>query len=186
MSSTEPEKDRTALLIIKMQNDFVFDGGSNPVKGAVDIIDPIAKLAKRVRKENGMVIYMREVHEKGDSVFKNGHEYALKETIGAEVVEDLDPEPGDYILDFKRISIFKGTSIENILKEERVNHLIIVGLCTEGTVHYSAAEAAMLGFAVEVPEKAVIASNPELGKWALKMLKDIVFPGTNWHGAAKR
>ena len=167
---------KTALLILNMQNDFVYEGAAMTVPGAEAIVAPIAKLAAGFRKRKEPVIYLCDVHDKDDPEFKHSPPHALRETIGSEVIEDLDPQPGDYIIEKVTFSGFFETTLAEVLKDEEIDALVLTGVCTNRCVHYTAADAAMRGFGIEVPEETTAAFNSEAGQYALKQIREILKP----------
>jgi len=168
--------EKRALLILNMQNDFVFEGGAMTVPGAEALVPRIGALASEFRERQEPVIYLCDTHDEDDPEFQHARPHALRETIGAEVIEDLDPQPGDYIIEKTTWSGFFGTTLEEVLRDEAVDDLVLTGVCTNRCVHYTAADAAMRGYGIEVPEETTAARDPGAGKYALKQIREILRP----------
>jgi len=144
----EFERDRCALLVIDMQNDFVQDGAIMQVKEAMRQIPRIKKLIEKCRELDVPVIY---TIQKTDAVFCPLEVAALpflKEagmregSEGAKVVNELAPQAGDLIVYKRRFSAFFQTDLEILLKnvkgsEKPVDTVIICGtvtnVCCEST-----------------------------------------------------
>ena len=144
--------ERCALLVIDMQNDFVREGAIMEVEQAKAQLPAIKQLIDTCRKLDVPVIYT--VHET-DSTF-NPLEIATfphlidagmrAGTEGIEVVDELKPADGEYVLSKRRYSAFYQTDLEivlrNIHKRKKetapaVDTLIICGtvtnICCEST-----------------------------------------------------
>jgi len=146
---TAPEKkwefkrDRCALMVIDMQNDFVREGAIMEVPEAKHQLTRIAGLIDTCRKLEVPVIYT--VHQT-DPVF-NPLEIATFPhlidggmrigTDGIEVVDELAPRDNEYVLHKRRYSAFFQTDLEIVLRNLDIDTLIICGtvsnICCEST-----------------------------------------------------
>ena len=144
----EFERDRSVLMVIDMQNDFVLDGAIMQVKEAKNQLPRIRKLIDKCRSLGVPVIY---TVQETDPVFCPLEVAALphlkdagmrKDTRGIQIVDDLAPEPDDIIIRKRRFSAFFQTDLEIILRNIRgtvnpVDTIIICGtvtnICCEST-----------------------------------------------------
>jgi len=142
------ERDRCALLVIDMQNDFVLDGAIMQVKEATRQVPRIKRLIEKCREHEVPIIY---TIQKTDAVFCPLEVAAfpwLKDagmregSDGAKVVNELAPQLGDLIVYKRRFSAFFQTDLEILLKnvrgsEKPVDTVIICGtvtnICCEST-----------------------------------------------------
>ena len=136
----EFERDRSVLMVIDMQNDFVLDGAVMQVKEAKNHLSKIKKLIGKCRELGVPVIY---TIQETDPVFCPLEVAAFphlrdagmrKGTKGMEIVDDLAPEPDDIVIRKRRFSAFFQTDLEIILRNIRgtVNPVDAVIIC--GTV----------------------------------------------------
>jgi len=169
-------EERKALLIIDMLNDFIQEGAPLRVPGADRIIPNIKREVGKARSEGVPVIYICDRHRKDDPEFKVWPPHAIEGTRGAEVVDELKPQRGDYLVPKLTYSGFYGTDLERILRELGVNHLIITGVCTEICVLYTSADAYMRGYRVTVPEDCVAGLTEEDHRFALKQITQVLKP----------
>ena len=144
----EFERDRSVLIVIDMQNDFVLDGAIMEVPEAKNQIPKIRKLIDKCRKLGVPVIYtIQEVDDVFCPLEALLHLH-LKEpgvrkgTKGIEIIDDLAPEPDDIIIRKRRFSAFYQTDLELILRnirgaEKPADTVIICGtvtnICCEST-----------------------------------------------------
>ncbi len=145
---------KKAIIIIDMLNDFVT--GGLKCERAQRIIPNIKKLAEAARKAGVPVIYSNDAHIKRiDGEFSVWGEHALAGTKGAEVIPELLPSAGDYIVPKRRYSGFFQTELDMLLRELKVEELIICGLHTHICVRHTSADAFFLGYKITVPSDCV-------------------------------
>ncbi|MBO3803599.1 MAG: cysteine hydrolase [Candidatus Brockarchaeota archaeon] len=151
---------KTAIVVIDMINDFVT--GKLKCNGASKIITNIGRLLESARSAGIPIIYANDAHLPGiDGELKIWPEHALAGTEGAEVVEELKPLRGDYIIQKRRYSAFFGTCLDLLLRELEVDTLVLVGLVTNVCIQNTAGDAFFRGYRVIVPEDCVGAASEE-------------------------
>ncbi|MEV7566069.1 cysteine hydrolase family protein [Streptomyces tanashiensis] len=92
-------------------------------------------------------------------------------TWGTRIHDSLKPEPHEPVVAKRRISPFRGTHLELILRSLGVNTLLLTGVTTDLVILSTAREAHDLDFRVEVLEDATATSSPELHEAALTLLR---------------
>ena len=165
-----------ALLIIDMLNDFVLPGAPLECPGARDIIPAIKREIEKARSEGYPVIYVCDNHRENDPEFKVWPRHCVRGTKGAEVVDELKPEKGDYVIKKVTYSGFYKTRLEDLLKRLGVKKLIITGVCTEICLMFRSVDALTRGYAVEVPEDCVAGLTPQGHSFALKHVTETLKP----------
>ena len=140
--------DRTVLLVIDMQNDFVLEGAIMEVPQAKTQLPAIQKLISSCRRLGVPVIYT--VHETHPgycpleiAAFPHLKEGGMRRgTKGIEVVGALAPAEGEIVIQKHRFSAFYNTELEIVLRNIRgaanpPDTLIICGtvtnICCEST-----------------------------------------------------
>jgi nicotinamidase-related amidase len=98
--------------------------------------------------------------------------HCIKNTKGGEIIDSLAPRPGDYIIPKRRYSAFFGTDLDATLREMNVSELILVGVCTNICVLYTAADARMLNYKVTVIRDGVASFDEEAHKFALREMEN--------------
>lgn len=167
----------SALLVADMIFDFVDPGGKLYVPGIEAIVPRIAGLIAEARQKGVPVIYVNDAHDPDDEEFSQWGEHAVKGSPGTEVVAELAPAEGDYVLEKKRYSAFYQTGLDDLLGKLGVDHLVITGTVTNICVMVSAIEALMMGYRVTVPSDAVHALTEADHRNALDQIER-VFGGT--------
>lgn len=135
MLNHAPDPKRTALLVYDMVNDFLLPGAPLESPRARDLLLPRLKpLIAACRNKKIRIIYACQNYDPdgvGDG-FKPAHggRGCLAGTPGAEVHAALAPQPGDIVLRKRRFDAFLGTDLDLILRQQRIDTLIIVGTST--------------------------------------------------------
>src|SRR5205085_1519071 len=72
------DPERTALIVVDMQNDFVSEGGSLVGPDAKDTIPRIQSLLELARGSGMRVVYSQDTHDEGDPEWKIWPEHARR------------------------------------------------------------------------------------------------------------
>lgn len=147
----------TALLVIDMQNGFCHADGSFgqlelPVELLAEAIPGSVRLVEAARAAGVPVIFTRYVYR---TDYKDGgllvdeilpalaDVNSLAEgTWDAAIVDELTPQPDDFIVDKNRYSAFYGTRLEPMLTSMSIDSLVMCGVTTNMCVETSARDAA--------------------------------------------
>lgn len=136
---------KTALLLIDTQND-VLRGVGLPERQAIieaSFQDAIERLSKIKQQANASAIPVVIVQHAG----KPGHRLEV-DSRGWQVHEKLTLTERDVVISKTTSDSFHETSLENILKESGVDHLVIGGFLTQYCLDLSIRRAVSLGFSV--------------------------------------
>ena len=163
---------RYAVIVIDMLNDFVH--GSLKCERAKMIIPNIKRLLDEARRRGIPVIYANDAHvPKVDLEFKLWGEHAVKGTWGARVIDELAPQPGDYVIEKRRYSSFYETSLDLLLRELGVDTVILTGLHTNICVKHTAADAFYRGYKIIVVKDCVQTFSDEDHEWGLRYMEKV-------------
>jgi len=161
---------KTAIIVVDMINDFV--SGVLKCKRASRIIPNVQRLLDFARKKKISVIYVNDAHLPGvDKEFDVWPSHAVVGTKGAEVIDELKPAKGDYVLQKRRYSAFFETGLDQLLRDLKADTLVLLGLVTNVCIQHTAADAFFRGYRIVVPEDGVEAPTEEDQKSSLKYLK---------------
>jgi len=158
-----------AVVVIDMLNDFVT--GELKCERAQKIIPNIKKLVESARKKGVPVIYSSDAHLQTDFELGKWGKHAMKGTKGAEVIPKLKPEKTDCVLEKRVYSGFFETGLESLLRNLKVDTLILTGLHTNICVRHTAADAFFRGYKIRVPKDATDAFTEKDYKEGLEYLK---------------
>ena len=169
----------SAILIIDFQNDFT-PGGALAVEGGDEIAEPIARLVP----EFDHVFATRDWHPPDHASFETQGGpwpvHCVQGTHGAELHPAMRHIPVEAIVDVgaeredEGYSGFEKSKLEELLREQDVDRVAVVGLATDYCVRASAIDACELGFDTTVITDAIRAVNvdPGDGERALEEMKE--------------
>lgn len=145
----------TAVVVIDMQKDNVDQGAPMFNAQAHAAIGGIKRMLGLARSRGLRVIYVRQAHRPdGSDMGKFADHYpAIRErralidgTPGAEICDELRPEPGDISITKRRHSAFVGTDLDIVLRCSGINTLALAGLATSSCVLSTARDAIALDY----------------------------------------
>ena len=148
-SFPEISTDNTALAIIDMQKDFLDEGGACFLPGGRSVVPAIQGVLGEFRRAKLPVIHVFTVWQHdgagmsrfttSDALLERG--LRVGET-GAAPIDELAPEPSEYIVHKIRYSAFYGTELESLLRALDAVYVVTVGVatnfCVRATVHDAA------------------------------------------------
>jgi ureidoacrylate peracid hydrolase len=183
----EIEPQRTAVIVVDMQNAFATKGGMFDIAG-LDISGAPAAIAgtRRVvtaaRAAGVPVVYLQmsykpDLSDAGDPTIPSYRKEIALVTMrrfpehqgklltdgswDAAIVDALRPEPGDKIVRKTRYNGFVRTELEAYLRERAVRHLLFTGIATNICVESTARSAFFLDFWPVIIEDAVNHAGPD-------------------------
>lgn len=170
-----PNPRRTALLVVDMQHDFVDPDAQLSTPRATAIVPAIAELADACRGRQLPVIYTREMHRPGyeDFGIEGNFEpiHCVEGTKGSEIVPELTPREGDFVIGAKRrYDAFHGTELDLLLRCLKVENLLLTGVCTDICVMATAMQARNHDYRCYVVRDAVDGTSSERHEAALLAL----------------
>ena len=161
-----------AVIVVDMLNDFVT--GALGCERGRSIVPSLAELIGAARTRGIPVIYANDSHLKGiDRELELWGDHAVRGTPGAEVITELKPEAGDYIIPKRRFSGFYQTDMQMLLSELGIDTLIITGLHTHMCCRHTSADAYYLGLKLIVPRETTNAFTEEDYLSGLRYLKEV-------------
>jgi ureidoacrylate peracid hydrolase len=149
--------DRTALIVVDMQNTFCKKGGIFDYLGNLDetkmmrIIDINKKVIETCRKKGIKIVYLRMGYRQdlsnsggpeSPNYYKELGVVAMRRhpelkgkflTVGTrdwEIIDELKPQPGDVVVDKNRYNGFSNTELDSILHTYNIKYLLFIGLAT--------------------------------------------------------
>ncbi len=160
-----------AVLVLDMVNDFVT--GKLKTDRAQAIIGPLQELLSAARRSGRPVVYIGDAHLPEDPEIPIWGEHSMRNTQGAQVVPELAPQGGDYILEKRTYSGFHETGLDLLLRRLGVDTVVVTGLHTNICARHTSADASHRGYQVVIPEDCVQALSEEEHRSGLDYLKRI-------------
>ncbi len=156
---------KTALLLIDMQRDFIDNVEANGESGPVQAIVPTLRGLLQAARDAGMTVaHTREGHvpdlsdlnevkrersrDAGAEIGVEGSmgRYLIRGERGHDFIDELQPEPGEWVIDKPGFGAFYATDLDLRLRARGITHLIIGGVTTQCCVQSTLREAVDRGY----------------------------------------
>ena len=168
---------KTAVIVVDMQNDFVKPEGKLYVPTAQATVEPIRRLLERARRSGARVFYTQDTHYDDDPEYRIWGEHVRYGTWGWQIIDELEPQPGDIVVQKTRYDGFYGTPLDDLLRVYGIEYTVIVGTVANICVLHTAASAALRWYKVVVPIDGISALNEFDLHAALRQI-DFLYKGT--------
>jgi nicotinamidase-related amidase len=187
------DSDRSALIIIDMQRDFLEPGGfgealGNDVKRLQAAVKPLQGVLAAARAAGMLVIHTREGHrpdlsdaplakiERGSPSMRIGDKGPMGRILvhgeeGHDIVPELYPIAGEPVIDKPGKGAFYQTDLESMLRNCAIDNLLVAGVTTEVCVNTTVREANDRGYRCIVLADCCASYFPEFHEMGLKMIK---------------
>ena len=189
----EIDINRTAIIVVDMQNAYASKGGMLDIGTGIDearigpVIEANKKLLPAARGAGVKVIYLQFGYKpdlsnaggpqspniRKQMLFKLMKErpevrdkLIIEGTWGWEIIDDLKPVTGDYVVQKPRYSGFASTNLKSLLHGLDVQHLIFTGVATNVCVESTAREAYFREFWPILVEDAMDHTGPDFVRQA--------------------
>ena len=160
--------EKTALVLIDMQRDFIEPGGFGETLGNdVSLLEAIVPATKTVleawRQAGGLVVHTREAHKpdlsdcppaklnRGNPTLRIGDAGPMGRILvmgepGNQIINALAPIDGELVIDKPGKGMFYATGLHETLQARGITHLLFGGVTTEVCVQTSMREANDRGY----------------------------------------
>ncbi len=151
------DSEKTALIVVDMQNDFVKEDGSLLVPDAEGTIPTIQSLLEMARDSGMKVVFTQDTHTDGDPEWEIWPEHVREGSWGWQIVDELQPRDDELVIRKVRYDAFYGTHLDHFLSLWNVDTVVVCGTVANICVHYTAASAALRWYDVVIPKDATSA-----------------------------
>lgn len=184
--------DRTALVVIDMQKDFLYPGGygdflGNDVTLLQRTIGPIQALLAAARNLGMVVIHTREGHladlsdcpptkltrwPEGNRIGDLGPmgRILIRGEEGHDIIDEVAPLPEEVVIDKPGKNAFYATNLDELLRSLGIENLIITGVTTDVCCSATTFAANDRGYNAFVVADAVASYSPERHTAALEVI----------------
>jgi len=157
------EPERTALVVIDMQNYYVAEGFPNEAPMAREIVPNINRLAAALRRAGGYVVWVQTDSAQALAKWGNHHKYKLTPERAATRIKRLsDADEGFKLyktLDAKKDDLYarkikfsamvdESSNLDRVLYDEGLDVLLIAGTKTNVCCDSTARDASMMEYRV--------------------------------------
>ena len=155
---------RTALLVVDVQNDYCAPGGALEREGGNismtrAVVPNVIRMVDAARRHGVKVVWIQQTSLPGGASDSPAWIYMKRRnglhadrcvdgSWGQRFVDGLRPEGNEPIVKKHRSSGFVGTNLDLVLRSNRVETTIVIGVMTEGCVESTARDAAFYDYYV--------------------------------------
>jgi len=192
-SPVEINLDKTALVVIDMQKDFLKRGGYGELLGnnpdlLARTIAPIQAVIKAVRDRAMFVVHTREGHlpdlsdcpatkltrwPEGRRIGDPGPmgRILIRGEEGHGIIDEVAPLPGELVIDKPGKNAFYNTNLEAVLRERGIVNLLVTGVTTDVCCSTTVSGANDRGFNAIVLADCMASYDPTRHQAALDIIK---------------
>ncbi len=181
--------DRTALVVVDVQNDFAHPSGSLYVQGGEQVTDLVNRHVREARAAGAFVVYTQDWHPPETPHFVDGGgtwpRHCVRGTWGAQFVDGLSVEgpvvqkgtggedgySGFSVRD-PQTGAEQQTALDRMLRQRGIERVVVVGIAQDVCVVETALDARRLGYATVVLADATCPVDPAQGVRALTALRE--------------
>jgi nicotinamidase-related amidase len=150
-----------ALVVIDLQKGIVADPIAHVVPGA-------AALAKAFR-ERGLPVVLVSVTASAPGRTEANHGGARAFAPGwADIVDELNQQPGDHLITKRRRSAFHDTGLDTLLRDLGVTQVVLAGVSSSSGVESTARHAYDYGYHVVFATDAIADPDPDLHRHCIE------------------
>jgi biuret amidohydrolase len=184
----------TALVMIDFQRDFCAEGGYSDRFAGLDWVRPILAPARRLlhsaRRAGHLVVHTREGYAADLSDCSPGKRLRSRKagseigTLGPmgrllirgehghDIIDTLEPVPGEIVIDKASYGAFCGTNLEPMLRARGIDTLVFAGVTADVCVHTTLREAYDRWFSCYYVRDAISCFDPEIRRACEKMIEE--------------
>lgn len=176
--------DRVALVVVDMQRDFcntdgVFGRAGIDISANTRIVGRIASFAEALREAGVLIVWIKQVSSPNHTspalrrrlmLAPERLQLCRRGTRGFGLADGLIVKQRDAVVEKYRYSSFFGSSLDQVLRSQGIQVVVVVGTAANGCVDSTARDAAQLDYDVVIPRDLVGYTNSELAAAAIKNL----------------
>ena len=170
-----PESSPVALLLIDVINDMEYPGGEKLLPHALAVAPTTATFKKRCKAAGIPTIYANDNFGRWQSDFNKLVAHCCDEPVrGQPVARQLRPDDDDYFVLKPKHSGFFSTTLDVLLEYLNAKTVIIAGFTADICVLFTANDAYMRDFNINVPSDCVASLDPADNRQAIAHMKRVL------------
>jgi nicotinamidase-related amidase len=168
-------KARTALLLVDTINPFDFPDGAAFARRSLGVARAIAALRERAARARVPVVYVNDNLGRWRSDAHGLIERCRQPGMpGAPIVDLLAPRPADHVILKATLSGFYQTPLDTMLRLGGVQRIVLTGFAADNCVLFTAADAYMREYRLDVPRDCIGAKSPAALRRALTTMEELL------------
>ncbi|MBT9372444.1 cysteine hydrolase [Rhizobium sp. CSW-27] len=163
---------KPCLLIIDLQNDFL---ASLETSVVTSLVANTNRLVRTFRAKTLPIVWIRQEFraDLSDAFLEMRDKNisgVIEGTEGAQIHPDLEVSESDVTFIKKRYSAFFGTTLDQHLQEQNIDHLVLCGINTHACIRTAAIDAYQRDYRVLLPRECIGSYDDEHARVTLRYL----------------
>jgi nicotinamidase-related amidase len=165
----------SALLLIDVINPLDFPEADQLLRFVPAMTRKIRQLKQRAKKSGVPVVYLNDNFGRWHSDFRGQVQYCLSDdSLGCEMVRQLQPEESDYFVLKPKHSGFFATPLDMLLRDIGARRLILTGIAGNFCVLLTANDAYLRDYELLIPADCVASNTERDNRQALELMEKIL------------
>lgn len=160
------------MLVVNVNTDLVTNNLPEDGARLAGRLGAMSELLGAARQAGLPVLYAMDAHLPDDWEFRLRQPHGVAGTPGAEVADEVAPQPGDTLFPKRGYDAFYETGLDPWLREKGIERLVIIGGPTNVDIRHTVVSAYNYRYRPIVIKDCVDASTEE---YALETLQDMFF-----------
>ena len=163
----------SALILVDVIDGFFASSGPMWYPAVTDVVDPLHRLLEVARQRDRLVVHAVERHHPGLDDFEHHvlPEHLVRGEPDAAFHDGFAPDPErvrEVEVHKRRYSAFYATELDLLLREQRIEQVVVAGVKTNVCIRATVQDAFAGGFKVVVPRQATNSNRPHLAAASLE------------------
>ncbi len=158
--------NKTALIMVDVMEAFFNPKGSSFYPEALAVLPNILQVLEAARVNTNFIVHAVERHYPGvpDDELKRLPPHCVIGTLDCEYTAGAEPRISENEIEIpkRRFSSFMGTDLDLVLRAQKVERVVIVGVKTNVCIRATAQDAFAFGYEVVVPIDCSNSNRPHL------------------------
>lgn len=169
--------ENTAVLFIDIINDFNFERGERLIHHTREILPHLQTLKKFAKDHDIPTIYVNDHYGMWKTDFRTLITHCKNEQ-NQDILEAMKPDDNDYFLIKPKHSAFFQTPLQSLLHELGINRLILAGVAGDICILFTAKDAYMYEYSLEIPENCTASNEKQGNEYALYLMRSVMNANT--------
>lgn len=169
----ETSLQNSAVILIDIINDFDFERGEKLLHHTKEILPHLKKLKQHAKENNVPIIYVNDHYGLWQSDYRKIIAHC-KNDLNQEIIEEMQPGPDDYFFIKPKHSAFFQTPLQSLLLELGKKDLILAGLAGDICILFTAKDAYMYEYPLQVPENCIASNEKQGNEYALYLMRSVM------------
>jgi nicotinamidase-related amidase len=167
--------EKTVLVIVDMQNEFLREGGSRYVgPHSKETVRSVLNLLERARAAGVRVIFIQSTRYQDSPEHKvfGVKSHLIEGSWGHKIIEELEPKEGETVIKKFSHDPFNNTPFEELLSQMASDpttlHVVVTGVMTNICVYHTVTGLSVRNYRVYVPVDCCCSTDAASHEWALR------------------